>query len=145
MRFDIPKVLKELNMSLYDQALADKKLQVWVNPNIRVQNEFYDARAEINRLVKRYDQIVENLKQIEEKDQDELVRQLEQVNEETKRANDRIYAWYSNILSQASDESSRVAPEELRRVANEDPALWKFIAEGTQDLIRAHQEGEAKK
>ena len=58
--------------------------------------------------------------------------------------NDSIYEWYANILSQSSDTDSHVSVDELKELTDEDPALWVYIATGTQALMGEHAEGIRK-
>lgn len=144
MRFDIPKVIKPLNMNAYDMSMDGFELQVWVNPPRGIQNQFYEIRGNLQRTAKQFDEMLEELRDAAEEEKEILASQLDMLNEKVRAVNDQIFGWYADILSRHSDESTHVTIEELREVANEDPALWKFIAEGAQALIREHQMGVSK-
>ena len=66
------------------------------------------------------------------------------LNERVNGVHKTIYEWYANIWSQASDPDTHVAVEEIDAMADEDPALWIFMAQGTQALIEDHAEGIRK-
>lgn len=144
MRFDIPKVIKPFEMSLYDMAMDGHVLQVWVNPPRGIQNEFYEIRARIQGTAKEFEEHLEKLREAPEGEKAVLAQQTDMINEKARSVNDQLFGWYADILSRHSDPETHVEAEMLRSWSDADPAFWRFVAEGVQALIRDHQTGVQK-
>lgn len=136
MKFNIPKIIRPLEMSVYDESMEGLTLHVWVNPTRNIKNEFSDLQIKIIGLKHGVEKL------LEEKGASEV--KAEGLSKEVDVVNKSIYEWYANILSQASDSNTHTSAEELRALADEDPAIWIYIATGTQALIGEHTEGIRK-
>ena len=136
MKFDIPKIIRPLEMSAYDESMEGLALHAWVNPTRNIKNEFTDLQIKIIGLKNDLEKLLAT-KRADERKVDALNKKVDAVNKS-------IYAWYANILSQSSDAASHTSADELVALADEDPALWIFIATGTQALIGEHAEGIRK-
>jgi len=136
MKFNIPKIVRPLEMSAYDEAMEGLALQVWVNPSRNIKNAFTDLQINLYGLKQEIEKVL-SAKKADEKKADSLRKRID-------TASESIYGWYANILSQSSDADSRVTAEELMGLADEDPAIWIYIATGTQALIEEHVEGIRK-
>jgi len=136
MKFNIPKIVRPLEMSAYDEAMEGLALQVWVNPSRNIKNAFTDLQINLYGLKQEIEKAV-SAKKPSEKKATELNKRVDSIN-------NSVYEWYANILSQSSDTDSHVTAEELVELADEDPALWVYIGTGTQALIGEHAEGIRK-
>jgi len=136
MKFNIPKIIRSLEMSAYDESMEGLALRVWVNPTRNIKNEFTDLQFKLYGLKQEVERAL-TAKKSDDKKAEALGKKVEAVNK-------TIYEWYSNILSQSSDADSRVSVDELIALADEDPALWIFVATGAQALIGEHTEGIRK-
>ena len=136
MKFNIPKIIRPLEMSVYDESMEDLALQVWVNPTRNIKNSFDDLQIKIIGLKNESEKLL-TAKKPDDKKAEALRKKVDVVNVS-------IYEWYANILSQSSDADSHTSADELVALADEDPALWIFIATGTQALIGEHAEGIRK-
>ena len=136
MKFAIPKIIRPLEMSTYAEEMEGLALQVWVNPTRNIKMEFSDLQIKLYGLRQDIDNLL-TAKKVDDKKAVAMAAKVDVVN-------DAIYEWYTNILSQSSDTDSRVSADELKEMADEDPALWVFIATGAQALISEHAEGIRK-
>ncbi len=136
MKFNIPKIIRPLEMSAYDESMDGLALQVWVNPSRNIKNGFDDLQIKIIGLKQELEKLLKAKKPAEGK-ADGMSKRVEDTNQS-------IYEWYANILSQSSDTDSHTSADELRELVDEDPALWIFIATGVQALIGEHVEGIRK-
>ena len=136
MKFDIPKIVRPLEMSSYAEEMEGLALQVWVNPSRNIKNDFAALQIKIYGLKQEIEKVL-SAKKVNEKKAENLGMNVDTVN-------DSIYEWYANILSQSSDTDSHVSVDELKELTDEDPALWVYIATGTQALMGEHAEGIRK-
>ena len=123
-------------MIVYDESMEGLALQVWVNPTRNIKNDFTDLQIKIIGLRDESEKLL-TTKKADDKKAEALSKKVDAVN-------DSIYGWYSNILSQASDPDTHASVDELKELADEDPALWVYITTGTQALIGEHTEGIRK-
>lgn len=137
MKFNIPKVIRRLEMSAYAEEMDGLALHVWVNPSRNIKNEFFSLQVKLVGLKQELDKLLTDKKKTDDKKGDALNKKTEEINK-------AIHAWYANVWSQASDPDTHVAIEEIESMADEDPALWIFMAQGTQALIEEHTEGIRK-
>jgi len=137
MKFDIPKIIRRLEMSAYAEEMDGLALHVWVNPSRNIKRAFWDCRVELIGLKQELNKLTATKAKPADKKVDNLNGRVDGIHK-------TIYAWYANIWSQASDPDTHVAIEEIEAMADEDPALWVFIAQGTQALIEEHNEGIRK-
>ena len=133
MKFNIPKIIKSLEMSEYDEAMKGLALRVWVNPPSGVHASYWKFQASLAKLSKK----LESLKDSDTKEVVDINTEIENVNQE-------IFAWYSNIWSQDEDPDTHVSVEEIENMTDEDPALWGFVATGTTRMIREHRDNQRK-
>jgi len=133
MKFDIPKIIKPLEMGDYDEAMKECALRVWVNPPSGVHSSYWRAQADLQKLSNELTSL---------KDSD--TKQVEDLNERIARVNQDVFAWFSNIWSQDKDPNTHVSVEELEAMTDEDPALWGFMTNGTTRLIREHRDTQRK-
>lgn len=136
MKFNIPKIIRPLEMSVYDESMEDLALSVWVNPTRNIKNAFLDLQVELGSLKLEMEKLLAT-KKADEKKAVTMGKKVDAVNKS-------IYKWYANMLSQSSDADSHVSAEDLMALAEEDPALWIYVATGTQALISEHAEGIRK-
>ena len=136
MKFNIPKVILRLEMSVYAEEMEGLALSVWVNPTRNIKNDFANLQIGLVGLKVEIEKLLGTKKASEAK--------AEALNKKIDAVNQSIYKWYSNILSQASDPDTHTSAEELKELADEDPALWIYIATGIQALIGEHSEGIRK-
>ena len=136
MKFNIPKVIRRLEMSVYAEEMDGLALSVWVNPTRNIKNDFANLQIGLVGLKVEIEKLLGTKKASEAK--------AEALNKKIDTVNQSIYKWYSNILSQDSDPDTHISAEELKELADEDPALWIYIATGTQALIGEHSEGIRK-
>ena len=136
MKFNIPKIVRPLEMSVYAEEMEGIALQVWVNPTRNIKNDFTNLQVSLVGLKVEIKKLLGTKKASEAK--------AEALNKKVDAVNTSIYEWYSNILSQASDPETHVSADGLKELADEDPALWIYVATGTQALIGEHSEGIRK-
>ena len=136
MKFNIPKIIRPLEMSVYDESMEGLALRVWVNPTRNIKNDFDGLQIKIFGLKNESEKLL-TAKKPDGKKANALSEKIDSVNKS-------IYEWYANVLSQASDPETHTSVDELKELAEEDPALWIFIATGTQALIGEHTEGIRK-
>jgi hypothetical protein len=136
MKFNIPKIIRPLEMSAYAEEMEGLALHVWVNPTRNIKNEFDALQIKIFGLKNELEKLL-TTKKPDDKKADALSGRLDAVNKS-------IYEWYANALSQASDPETHTSAYELNGLTEEDPALWIFIATGVQALIGEHAEGIRK-
>ena len=136
MKFDIPKIIKPLEMSEYDEAMEGLVLQVWVNLPRRVHAEYWEFQSDLLKLTKELDVLLKP-----ETPDDEKITAL---NKRLDKNNRAIFAWFANLWSQSEDLETHVTVDEIDAMAEEDPTLWRFMTNRTLKLIRDHQESVRK-
>ena len=127
MKFNIPKIIRRLEMSAYSEEMDGLALHVWVNPSRNIKKAFWDLQIELIGLKQELNKLMETPKP--------ATKKVEALNGRVEGVHKTIYEWYANIWSKASDPNTHVAVEEIDAMADEDPALWIFMAQGTQALI----------
>ena len=137
MKFNVPKIIRRLEMSAYAEEMDGLALHVWVNPSRNIKKAFWDLQIELIGLRQELNKLMAAKAKPATKKGDAL-------NERVNGVHKTIYAWYANIWSQASDTDTHVVFEEIEAMTDEDPALWTFMAQGTQALIEDHAEGIRK-
>lgn len=134
MKFDIPKIIRPLEMVEYDEAMTGLALQVWVNPSRHIHNEYWTCQSE---LVKATGKLGELVKKPDAKKTIALDKKID-------KCNQKVYAWFARLWSQSEDQGTHVSVEEIEAMAEEDPAIWRFMINRTMKLIRDHQENIRK-
>jgi len=137
MKFNIPKIVRPLEMSAYAEEMEGLALQVWVNPPRKVKDDYLNLQVEIAGLKQSIDKLLAQKKAPDQ-------NKISALDKKVVTNNTTVYEWYANILSQASDPDSHVTAEELKAMSEEDPAIYTFIAHGAWDLIRGHLENIRK-
>ena len=137
MKFNIPKIIRRLEMSVYAEEMEGLALSVWVNPSRNIKKAFWDCQVELIGLKQELNKLMATKA-------NPATKKIDALNERVDGIHKTIYEWYANIWSQASDPDTHVAVEEIEAMTDEDPALWIFIAQGTQALIEEHAEGTRK-
>ena len=137
MKFNIPKIVRPLEMSVYAEEMEGLALSVWVNPSRNIKKAFWDCQVELIGLKQELNKLMATKA-------NPATKKIDALNERVDGIHKTIYEWYANIWSQASDPDTHVAVEEIEAMTDEDPALWIFIAQGTQALIEEHAEGTRK-
>lgn len=137
MKFNIPKIVRRLEMSAYAEEMEGLALHVWVNPSRNIKKAFWDCQVELIELKQELNKLMATKTK-------PVAKKVDALNERVNGVYKTIYAWYANIWSQASDPDTHVAIEEIEAMTDEDPALWIFMAQGTQALIEEHTEGTRK-
>ena len=123
-------------MSAYAEEMDGLALHVWVNPSRNIKNEFFSLQTKIGGLKQESEKLL-TAKKPDDKKAEALAKSVEKINKS-------IYEWYANIWSQATDPETHVTVEEIEAMVTEDPAIWAFMARGTQALISEHSEGIRK-
>ena len=136
MKFNIPKIVRPLEMSAYDESMEGLALRVWVNPSRNIKMEYSNLQLKLYGLKHEIDKLLTAKKSDDKK--------ASAMSEKVDAVNGSIYDWYARALSQDSDPETHVSAGELKDMADEDPALWIFIATGAQALIGEHAEGIRK-
>ena len=137
MKFKIPKIIRPLEMSAYAEEMEGLALQVWVNPPRKVKDKYSDLQVEIVGLKIELDKMLAQKKAPAQNRVDALDKKIT-------ANNTAVFEWYANILSQASDPDTHVDAEELKTMADEDPAIYTFITTGAWELITVHVENIRK-
>ena len=137
MKFNVPKIIRRLEMSAYAEEMDGLALHVWVNPSRNIKKAFWDLQIELIGLK-------QELSKLMDAKSEPAAKKVDALNERVDGIHKTIYEWYENIWGQASDPNTHVAVEEIDAMADEDPALWIFMAQGTQALIEDHAEGIRK-
>lgn len=133
MKFNIPKIIKSLELGEYDESLEGLALRVWVNPPRGVHASYWKVQAELVRLSKALEDI---------KDSD--AKKIEEINIQIDIANNNVFGWFANIWSQDPNAETHTSLEDVERIADEDPALWSFITSSTTKMIREHRDDQRK-
>lgn len=122
MKFDIPKIVRALDLQEYAAEWGSLQIQVWVNPPIRLLQEHDQVLVDVRQAIKGNDQATAQIT-IEQAAKD-LVR---------------IFA---ELWSQGAEET-RWSEAEVERLVEEtqptDPLLWNWLRERTIDMIREHR------
>ena len=137
MKFDIPKIIRPLEMSAYAEEMEGLALHVWVNPPRKVKDDYLNFQIEIVGLKQALDELLAQKKA-------PAPNKIAALDEKITANNTAVYAWYANILSQDSDPDTHIAAEELKEMADDDPAIYTFIAQGAWELITVHVENIRK-
>jgi hypothetical protein len=140
MRFDIPKLIRPLELEEYAEELKDITVQVWINPTRELLDESTEIQGELAGFLQRIKAALENDKLSDEKKQEAI----DVENESMKGSLAHEMEWWSKILSQSSDESKHLSLEDIRTLDEQDTALWEWIRKSAAGMIRSHREREGK-
>jgi hypothetical protein len=152
----IPRKTQPMKLGEYHEDLGESVLHVWVNLTKAMHDRYADwqeairdANQEAVRIDAEHRARAEKAAGGEQPDPEypmgaDLLERMEANNHRIRETiNPEIFAWYSEVWSQAPDEETHLAPEQVREMAEhlkaQDPALWAHITQGTQALIIAHR------
>jgi len=135
MRFEIPRMLRPLQLSDYAVEFGDAVIQVWVNPP-------GEKRRTYGEIVGLMDGIKSKIPADTPSSE-----QVEQLVEELRGLQIRLIAWFSEIWSQGPQET-RWSEEDIRFLLDysmdTDPKLWAWLVENTMRLIGEHRSRQKK-
>lgn len=132
MKFNIPKIIRPLDLATYEEEMKGIVLHVWVNPTRDMLNESVDIQFELAKII--------NL--IEKPKEANIEKEL--IDGRFDAAISRQYGWYSKTLSQKKDEETHLSSEDLKEISDQDLALWHFIRTAINAMIADHREGIKK-
>lgn len=139
-KFNIPKVIRELDLGDYAPEYAGQVIEVHVNPARGKMEEFDAIRLD---LLGAYDAI---RKASEDKQTDE--KHLKELGGRTLSAQTALYEWLAENWSQGSDPNRHWTADELRMMEGQclesDPRLWKFLMQRPFEMIQEYR-GERRK
>lgn len=136
MKFNIPTIVKSVDLGEYDQAYKGQEIWMWVNPPKRMRREFDQINKDIRDAVK---SLLEELTD-EEK---------QQIKEEVEKLQAQQAAWWAEMWSQHEDEETHWSVEDVQTLleesADKDPQLWNFLTETSLERLKEHIIGNRKK
>ena len=139
MKLNIPKIIRPLDLAVYAEELNGAVCQVWVNPTRMLLDENAEIQFELADYIKR----IESITRSDLNDQEKV-----QALKEEDRVGDNImkrqYGWWANILSQSTDGATHWTAEGLKKLDEQDTALWQFLRHAAAEMIRNHREGIKK-
>lgn len=112
MDFNIPKILKRIDMAEYTEELSGKFLCVWVNLPLKLLRE----HAELTRSDPSPDPSP-NATHSERGEEEERTR--------------KIYAWYAQVWSQDGDAETHWTAKEIEALNDADPAFVSWMMRET--------------
>ena len=146
MKFDIKKVVKRIPLREYaDDYPEELAVHVWVNPprDVLLQREQMDEEflrmslrqkaEEEKRLEELTDASEERKEELRREAEEALVRNREELEEFIQRSQE----WFSEIWSQGP-EGERWPVEDVKELAEKDPALSAWLFERTRTLMQEH-------
>ena len=107
MDFNIPKILKRVDMAGYTEELSGKFLCVWVNLPLKLLRE----HAELTKLPAETDAPISEAAQND--------------------VNKKIYAWYAQVWSQDGDAETHWTAKEIEALNDADPAFVSWMMRET--------------
>lgn len=125
MKFEIPRITRALNLAEYAPEWQSLAIHVWVNPPMKLLQEYDQALATARQAIK-----------------DGLVEGYSAEEAILKVASDlkRIFA---ELWSQGP-EDTHWTPEEVEQLVAEtaetDPGLWLWLRNRSIELIKAHRQ-----
>lgn len=123
MKFDIPKIVRALDLQEYAPEWGSLQIQVWVNPPVR--------------LLQEHDQVLLDVRQAIKDDVDPATAQA--MIEQAAKDMARIFA---ELWSQGAPET-RWSADEIEHMVEEtqstDPRLWAWLRERTIEMIRDYR------
>ena len=144
MKFDIPKVVKPLNLSEYAPEYGTYKIMVWVNPpreKIKYQSELLARAIAAQKLMVEIDQ-----KQVGE--HEGITKSAEDLIREIGAVGDQMVEWFAEIWSQGIDAASHWSADDVRKLVegsrDTDPQLWSWLTGKTIAMIREHRAAQKK-
>lgn len=141
MKFEFPKIIRELDLSGYDPAFAGRSIQVWVNPPRSLLDAHNASINELREVVRKASEAVLSKDLTDE----ERLAQKEATAREIERLGKAQIAFYAEIWGQGSDPMTPEDVEAMIAVSAEtDPAFFDWIKSETIGMIRAHRDGIKK-
>jgi len=118
MKLNFPKIIHEIDLGEYDEAMKGQKVSVWVNPT----GGHLVKMGELNKTLNE-----------------------EAGNEDAKA---EYLAMFSELLSQGEDKETHVSAEELQDIIDgtkdTDPRFWMWFQVRIVDEINSHRLGLKK-
>jgi len=138
MKINIPKIIRPIALSDYADEMGDAVIYVWVNPSRELRIKYDVEREEI-------DELLTEIKELSEQEKKE--EQIKLVYDSIAKCNDRLFGWWSEILSQHDDKDTHWTIEEIKQIVDmdTDPGFWHWLQSQAFDLIESHRSANKKK
>lgn len=163
MRINLPKITKALNLRDYAPEM-EIEITVLVNPPKADLSRLYELRLQSADLLQRAraankallqtrtDWIITHKAAPTDADIAEAIETsraaLEQIGHETNLIGAEIVAWMRGNWSQGPDEATHWSVEEIQKLvdycADQDPALWQWLINRTEQMIEDYRRGQKK-
>lgn len=125
MKFEIPRITREIDLADYAPEWQALKVHVWVNPPLRLLHEYDQALKDVVGAIK-----------------DNQVEGYSAENAIQKAADD-LKRIFSELWSQGPEET-RWTQEEVQQLVEEtqetDPGLWIWLRNRSIELIKNHRQ-----
>jgi hypothetical protein len=136
MQITIHKIVRPLALREFAPEYGDQTVSVWVNPPRQLLEAYAPVQAESRAIGRHIQELAKKGGEITEADRQAVASMLSAVNQ-------RFSAWFAEVWSQDEDPSTHATAEEVQSLSvyceSEDPALWKFLIQGTWQLIDEHR------
>jgi len=141
MKFEFPKIIRELDLGGYDPVFQGRTLQVWVNPPKGLLDAHNANIQELRDVLRRASEAVLS----KDLSDEQRLAQKEQTAAELERLGKAQIAFYAELWGQGSDPMTEEDVEELIRVSTDtDPVFFDWLKSETIGMIRAHRDGVKK-
>ena len=138
MKFDIPKITRQVNLGEYAAEYEGTVIWVWVNPPARLLEEHDQVIGEVGRLAR------ELAQEPAESSRDALV---EKINKKMSGSANELARIFSQLWSQGPVDM-RWSEDEIRALVQEtegtEPRLWPWLRNETIKAIRDYRAGVKK-
>lgn len=124
MDIKIPKILTNIDLGGYDNALSGKFLTVWLNPTLA--------------LLREHDAVMHAKKPEDEKITEEEKAALDRKNEVA------MNSWYARLWSQGADAASHWTADEIDELNEKDPTLLAWMIRATWEVRSEHARKKKK-
>lgn len=139
MKFQTPKVFQKLDLREYAPEM-ETEITVLVNPPRQLLADLYGTRLQIS-------QIVQKVKRVNTKAEG-AKEELEALGNEINLLGEKLVAWMRDNWSQGPDPETHWSQEEIQRLVeysrDQDPALWIWLVDRTEQMIEAYRAGQKK-
>jgi hypothetical protein len=142
MKLQIKKVIFEQDLGEYAKEYAGQFVDVWVNPPRNIINTYDDLNQ---RMSEKLDQIRQALPKTADEDRTNYQKVLDKVQKWTDdEFAPKLREWYAALLSKGSDQARHWTPDDLIELDQQDPALYDWLRDQTQSLIKEHRDRQKK-
>lgn len=138
MRFEIAKVIQDIDLGEYHEAYAGKFVKVWVNPPREVKRTREET---LQKLAQTRGNL---LKRIESNEQSG-VDMLEVVKQAFEKIDNTTLDWFALIWNQSSDPDCEWPVEDIRALYDGDPAFYVWLTHRTVQMIEDFRVESKKK